>query len=338
VNLVTALFRIPHVRALYSLTGDMRSSLRLHFLYAAMHAGLLPALREPLTKQALAERLGAQRPELLEALLEMGVSLKELSDSGGRYRLSGRRSKALTTPEGDGAFAMAEELLTYHADVYRQFAARLRGAAPGDYLDEHAVLIARSSRVLDPMVGDFVRSLTRTGRPLRMLEVGCGSAIYLRYAAEANLQLTGVAVDVQEEVVKQARENVKAWGVDDRFQIHAADIRRPPPEVAGPFDLITLYNNVYYFEETERPALFRSFRSWLAPGGAFALVSMFHGRTFASIDLDLALRCTAGCTGLPDLERTARQLREAGFSDVKKAKLMLVEPLWGLVARPEAAP
>jgi len=333
VNLVTALFRIPHVRAFYGLFGDMRSSLRLQFLYAAMHAGLLPALREPSTKQELAQRLGAPRVDLLEVLLELGVSLKELSERDGRYRLRGRRSKALITPEGDGAFAMAEEVLTYHADVYQQFAARLHGAAPGTYLDEHGVLIARSSRVLDPIVGDFVRSLTRTGRPLRMLEVGCGSAIYLRYAAEANPQLAGVAVDVQDEVVKQARENLQAWGVADRFQVHVADIRRPPPEVAGPFDLITLYNNVYYFEEAERPALFRSFRSWLAPGGAFALVSMFHGRTFGSIDLDLALRCTAGCTGLPDLEQTARELNEAGFSDVKKAKLMPLEPLWGLVAR-----
>jgi SAM-dependent methyltransferase len=333
VNVVTALFRVPHVRALVSLIGDTRSSLRLHFLYAAMHAGLLQALRAPSTKEELVQRLGVQRPELLEALLALGVSLKELSESGGRYRLRGRRSKALVTPEGDPAFAMVEEILIYHADVYRRLGASLRGAAPGNYLDEHAILIARSSRVLDPMVGDFVRSLTRTGRPLRMLEVGCGSGIYLRYAAEANPQLTGVAVDVQEEVVKQARENVQAWGVGDRFQVHVADIRRPPPEVAGPFDLITLYNNVYYFEEAERPALFRSFRSWLAPGGAFALVSMFHGRTSASIDLDLALRCTAGCTGLPDLEQTARQLLDAGFSDVKKAKLMPGEPLWGLVAR-----
>ena len=332
MNPVPALFRIPHVRALFSLVRDGEACVRLHFLYAAMHAGVLQAL--PASKEALVERLGVQRPELLEALLDLGVAVKELSHRNGRYAIRGGRSRALVTEEGDPALAMVEELLTYHADVYRQLAPRLKGAELGDYLDEHALLIARSSRVLDPLVKSFVRSVVSPGRPVRMLEVGCGSGIYLRYAAEANPQLSGVAIDVQPDVVERARENLRSWGVGDRFQVYVADIRKPPPEVAGPFDLITLYNNVYYFAEEERLNLFRAFRSWLTPGGAFSMVSMFRGTTYMSADLDLALRCTAGCTALPTLDRVRAQLREAGFAPATTKKLMPVEPFYGLVARP----
>jgi len=338
VNLsgASAVLRVPHARTQLSVVRDIEASLRLHFLYAAAQCGLLAAL--PASNDELAQRLSAQRKELLDALLELGLALKELSKSNGRYRIRGRRSRAAASEAGDPLLAMIEEMLTYHADVYRQFTSRLRGGALGNYLDELGAVIARSSRVLDPFVRSFVRSLAGTGRPMRILEVGCGSGIYLRYAAEANPQLTGVAVDVQPSVVEQARANLAAWGVADRFQVLPADIRNPPPEVAGPFDLITLYNNVYYFEEAERPALFRRFRSWLTPGGAFALVSLFHGRTFASMDLDLALRSTVGHTALPELASVRAQLREGGFGHVKTVKLMPMEPLYGLVARPEAAP
>jgi cyclopropane fatty-acyl-phospholipid synthase-like methyltransferase len=167
-----------------------------------------------------------------------------------------------------------------------------------------------------------------------MLEVGCGTGIYLRYAAEANPHLSGVAIDVQPAVVERARENLRSWGVADRFEICVADVRRPTAGMAGPFDLITLYNNVYYFAESERVALFRTFRSWLKPDGAFALVSTFRGRTFMSADLDLALRCTAGCTALPTLDALRGQLSDAGFSAIETRKLMPVEPLYGLLAKP----
>ena len=318
---------------MYRVVRDVEASLRLHFLRAASDCGLLGALETPSPKAELVERLRVQRPELLDALLELGLALKELSESNGRYRIRGRRSRAVASEAGDPLLAMIEEMLSYHADVYRQFTSRLRGGALGNYLDEFGGTIARSSRVLDPFVRGFVRSLAGTGRPVRILEVGCGSGIYLRYAAEANPQVTGVALDIQPSVVEQARANLTAWGVADRFHVLLADIRNPPPEVAGPFDLITLYNNVYYFEERERPALFRTFRSWLAPGGALALVSLFHGRTLASVDLDLALRSTVGHTALPELEPVRAQLREGGFVHVKTVKLMPIEPLYGLVAK-----
>jgi cyclopropane fatty-acyl-phospholipid synthase-like methyltransferase len=113
-----------------------------------------------------------------------------------------------------------------------------------------------------------------------------------------------------------------------------ADIRQPPPEAAGPFDLITLHNNVYYFEPEERPELFRRLRSLLSPDGALALTTMMRGSTPASLDLDLGLRSTIGCTPLPALPDVVQQLNAGGFTRVRHEKLMPLEPLYGIVARP----
>lgn len=328
-GLVTSI-RLPHVRALGALLGDVRSFLRLHFLATACEAGLLRAL--PATREELVAALAVQRPELLDGLLELGLTVRELSLSGGRYRIRGHRARALVSEGGDPLAAMLEELGGYHSSVYQQLVARMRGAPLGTYLDANATIIARSSRMLEPLQRNFVWDIVRPDGALRLLEIGCGSGVYLRCAAERNSQLTGVAIELQEEVAELARANLREWGVGGRFEIVSGDARHVLAQLDGQFDIVTLYNNVYYFEEAERPALFREMRSKLAPGGVVGLVSLMRGRSMAGVDLDIALRSTAGCTALPDIDELEAQLREAGFAQVRRVKLMPFDPFYGLAA------
>jgi cyclopropane fatty-acyl-phospholipid synthase-like methyltransferase len=103
-------------------------------------------------------------------------------------------------------------------------------------------------------------------------------------------------------------------------------------DVTGQFDLVTMHQNIYYFEEDERAALFARVRSWLAPGGRLALTSFMQGRTPASINFDIALRCTVGCTALPTVDEVVASLKGAGFARVESAQLMPLEPLYGIIA------
>jgi SAM-dependent methyltransferase len=324
---VTSL-RVPNLLAQLLLIRDQTSFVRVQFLTAAIETGLLKAL--PATHDELVHAIGVQRPDVLDGLLALGVGLKELSLSGGRYRARGQRAKVLASDSGDALAAMLEELAGYHSDVYRRMLDSLRGAPSRDYLTEHSALIARSSRALEPYMAPFVRSLAK--RYARLLEVGCGSGVYLRVAAEANAQLTGTAIEMAPAVVEQARANLVSWGVAGRFQVLAGDARHLPAEVTGPFGLITLYNNVYYFTPEERSGLLRSLRSLLVPGGTFALVTLVPGKSVISLDFDLALRCTAGCTPLPSVDDVTALLREAGFSKVQTTRLMPTEPFYGFAA------
>jgi SAM-dependent methyltransferase len=328
-----AVLRAPQVYAQWLLLRDVQPYFRIQFLDFAIDSGLLRALRSPRTRDELCSELAVTRFDLLDRALDLGVALKELAVRDGRYRLRGRRARALATDEGDPLAAMIEEYVTYHASVYRELTARMRGAPPGEYLDGHATVIARSSRVLQPFLARFVRKIVRNRGPLRLLEIGCGSGVYLRHATEANPAVTGVAVEIQPEVAEQARMNLAQWGLDDRFTVSAGDIRQPPAEVSGQFDLVTLHQNVYYFAEEERIALFERVRSWLLPGGRLVLTSFMQGKTPASIDFDIALRCTAGCTGLPTLDELVAALRLAGFDRVESVRLMPLEPFYGMIAR-----
>ncbi len=332
IDRFTAVLRTPHGLAQWLMLRDVRPYLRVQFLLVAIESGLLRALRAPRTRDELVRDLGAARPDLLDSVLRLGVALKELAVRGGRYRLVGRRSRALAEETGDHLAAMVEEMTTYHASVYRELARRIRGAEPGRYLDDHAAVLARSSRVLEPFVGSYVRKLVRDRGAVRMLEIGCGSGVYLRYAAEANSSVRGVAIEVQPEVARQAAANLGAWGIGERFRVIAGDVRQPPPDIEGPFDLVTLHNNIYYFAADERPALFGRLQSWLAPKGRLVVSSLMQGDTLAALDLDVALACTVGCTPLPDLDELLAQLRATPFTSVEPARLMPLEPLYGIVA------
>ncbi|MBI5289675.1 MAG: methyltransferase domain-containing protein [Chloroflexi bacterium] len=325
--------RIPHGYAQWLLMRDAQTYFRIQFLYFSIDAGLLKALRSPRTRDQLRTELGVTRPDLLDRALDLGVAVKELALKDGRYTLRGRRARTLALDDGDQLVAMIDELATYHASVYRDLASRMRGAPPGDYLDQHATVIARSSRVLEPFLARFVRTLMRDRGPIRLLEIGCGSGIYLREAAAANPAVTGIAVDIQPAVAEQARINLAQWGIGDRFTVAAGDIRHPPPEVAGDFDLITMHQNIYYFQESERTALFEGLRARLRPGGRYVLSSFMRGQTPAAIDFDIALRCTAGCAALPAVDDLVASLRASGFDHVEPSRLMPLEPRYGLIAR-----
>lgn len=324
----------PHALTQIRLTRDLDPFLRLHFLYAAIETGLLTHLAAaPATREGLTQKLGAARPEFLYLLLDLGVALGELALADGQYHLKGQRARALGAPNGDALAAFLEECIAYHGSVYRHLAARIKGAPLGDYLEDKGPLIARSSRTIEPLMKDFVTGTIARCRPSRLLEIGCGSGIYLNYAAAAHPPLHGTGIDLNQAVVEQTRHNLAAWGIADRFTIMPADIRETPDAITGPFDFISLYNNLYYFTPEERPALFRNIHSRLAPRGTFAAVSLMQGKNAMNISFDIVLRSTIGCAALPELNETISQLRAAGFAEIETVPIMPSGSFYGVLAR-----
>lgn len=327
------LFRAPDLLAQIALNRDAHAFFRIHFLWAMSATGLLVRLRSWASREELAKDFGVGDPGLLEALLDVGVALRELTCDGSRYRIKGKRSEALARQGGDALVAALDEYVTYHSAVYRDLPGRLSDGRPGEYLRDKGPLVARSSRMLEPFMVDFVRRTVAGKGTMRLLEVGCGSGIYLRHASGANPSLTGIGIDIEGDVVRETSARLVAWGIDDRFKILLADARSASPELRGPFDLITLYNNIYYFRIGERTSLLTGLRERLCPGGALAIISLFDGGSAAAAHFDFVLRSTAGCAAMGTLEELVRQLRESGFGEITSVKLMPGQPFHGVIAR-----
>ena len=120
--------------------------------------------------------------------------------------------------------------------------------------------------VAEPLIGPFLGGVVRPRGARRILEVGCGSGVNLRHVAAIE-GTTGLGVDVDPDVVAQAARNLATWGLTDRFAVAQVDVReqsegRPPPELAGPWDLVLLMQNVYYFAGDERADLFGACGHW----------------------------------------------------------------------------
>lgn len=333
MNALMTLLRLPDLSAQLGLARDAEAFVRLHFLYAASIAGILGRLGSWTSRGELARQINAAHVDVLDALLEVGVALRELARDGDHFRICGKRSAALAKGRGDALSAVIEECVTYHAAVYRDFPKRLCNGLAGDYLTGKGEMVARSSRVLEPFMVEFVRQRVAGKGAVRMLEIGCGSGVYLRHAAEANPAATGLGIDIQEGVVRETSARLVEWGLDGRFDVLRADIRKPAPELVGPFDLITLYNNIYYFAPEERVALLDGLRKRLRPGGSLALTSMFQAGTTAAANFDLVLRSTCGCSAMGTLGQLVEQLHESRYANVVTDRLIPGQPFYAVTAK-----
>lgn len=321
------LFRLPHLAAQAGIDRDMNASIRLNFLHTTSSSGLLRQLRDWKQPSEL-----EPQSETLPGLLDVGVALGELKRNGNRYRVSGKRAIALSGGDGDSLAALIEEFVTYHAAVYRDFGHLSADADQGNYLADKGELIARSSRVLEPFMVEFVQNQVAGKGALSILEVGCGSGIYLHHAARANPQATGIGIDLQKEVIAETSKRLAEWGLTPRFRVMSADAREARAETTGPFDLITLYNNIYYFPEKERVSLLVSLRERLKPSGKLAVVSLFAGKTVTAANFEFVLSSTIGCAPMGTVEHFVGQLHKSGFREVTPTRLIPVQPFFGITA------
>lgn len=337
VDLALSGFHLRHKRAHGLLVRDFVSWLRVEFLGTAAATGVLAALVEPRTVDELACDLstddGGCDPELLRSLLRVGESVGELrAEEDGRWRLAGVRARAMVDPAVDGLAALPEEAVAYGTDVYRQLGDRLAGAPPGNYIEAHGELVARASRVAEPIFGPLLHDLVHTRRPRRVLEIGCGSGVNLRHLADASAAVTGTGLDIDAAVADQARRNLQRWGLDDRFAIRTGDVRRASHDLPGPWDLVLLMQNIYYFAASDRVDVLARARA-LAPGGAVVVATAVAGTGDpAAAHLDLVLRSTAGNTGLPTVDELRSDLRAAGFEVTEERRLAPLQPLRAIVA------
>ncbi|MFF2654976.1 SAM-dependent methyltransferase [Streptomyces sp. NPDC058045] len=313
------------------LLRDSQQFTRMHFLSAAVRLGLLDALASPASPAELEERLGvdATRTTQFRLFLELGCSVGELGSQGGVYRLKGRRARALVGQGGSVLRALVEEQAGYHSTAYRELPETLRGGALGDHLPRYAGVIAESSRIAEGVIADYVTEAVREAPGGRVLDVGCGSGVYLR-AAAGRPGSTGTGLDVQPASVELAEANLRDWSLADRFTVRQGDVRET--DLDGPYDVILLLNNIYYFAPKERTELFRTLRGALSENGTLVLVSIFHDSNPTSLGLDLVLACTEGCYALTTPQELVPELRDAGFRRVRTDQLVVGQSLCALRA------
>jgi SAM-dependent methyltransferase len=316
------LLRDGRLSALVSAVGELKSFYKLSYVAAAGKAGLLNRLASgPATLDSLAEFYAAsgQGRGALEAWLQFGLRLGIIRLGPRGYSLRGL-AKKLARTENDPVLAMVEEVVDLHHKLITATIPKIRAGELWSLSDQDGELIARSSRVLESFQAEIIRSTFPARGPVRLLEIGCGYGVYLRYAAERNSSLTALGLELQPTVAETAKRNVFAWGHQTRVKVETGDIREKAPD--DPFDIATLYNNVYYFPVEERVRLLRHISSFLKPGGFLLLTTCCQGGSLGAEALNLWGAATGGAGRLPGEDELVTQLREAGYQTVKTKNLV----------------
>jgi SAM-dependent methyltransferase len=330
IQTIKNLIKSGQLPMLVRIGNDFKHAYRLFFVASAQKNGFLKALcREPVPFQKLAKEFCKAEGSMdaLKSWLDMGVHLGELKLDKNGYTLKGY-SKKLSLPENDAMLAMIEEVVFLHHKIMIDTPSILKNGKLWGLEDQDGEMIARSSRMLEPFQTEAVDRFFPAAGPVRLLEVGCGSGFYAKYAAECNRDLTAVCVDLQPGVAEMARRNFETWKLTGRVNVEQGDIRDKKPEEF--FDIVTLFNNIYYFRVNERKTLFKHLLSFLKPGGMLLITTCCKGGSLVTDVLDIWGTSTEGCGGLPAPADIKRQMKEAGFKKIQSKNLVPGESFYAL--------
>jgi 2-polyprenyl-3-methyl-5-hydroxy-6-metoxy-1,4-benzoquinol methylase len=312
---------------LFGLLNTGNEFYRASFISAALSRGVYENFIDGKASfEHLCEKLAVSNRDGLRAWLELGVSLGELKRTANEYQIQGKISKALLNPVNDAFKALLEEVVSYHY-VYVMDTPTMLGKHEWFPFDQTpGELVARSSRVSEPFIFEAVDVVIPRQGDFQLLEVGCGSGIYIHRACTRNPELHAVGLEFQEKVANVARKNIRAWGLENRATIKHADVRNYSR--SQKFDLVTLHQNIYYFPVQERENLFRHLKEYLKLGGQVLLTSACQGGGPGIQGLNIQVSTTEGFSPLPNPNELCQQLKAAGFIEVKTKRLVPFESFW----------
>lgn len=310
------------VGLMYKINKTTTEFYRAGFISTAFSEGIYDVLsRGSASCKEIQSGIGSEwNEEGLKAWLDLGVSLGELGKSNDQYRIKSSFSKKLLQPENDTwqAFLQARVEIFYNYII--KTPAFLKQNKQFEFSQSYGELFARSSRTVEPILFDITDSTIPKNDRCHLLEVGCGSGIYIKRACDRNPNLTVLGIELQNEVADFAKTNILKWKIEDRATIEVCDIR----EYRGKqlFDIITFYNLIYYFPTKERVNLLSHLCGFLNPGGQLVLTTLCPENDPSIQLMNLWASMTDGCGPLPHPEQLIDQLKDSGFTKIQSEKLI----------------
>ena len=310
------------IALMYRINKTMNEFYRAGFISTAISEGIYDVLSHgPSSCKDIQKAIGSDfNQQGLEAWLDLGVSLGELDRSSAGYSIKSEFSKKLLRTSNDTwkAFFQARVEIFYNYII--KTPAFLKQNKQFEFSQSYGELFARSSRTVESILIDVVDSIIPRKGSYHLLEVGCGSGVYIKRACDRNPYLTVIGLELQEKVADFARENTLKWKIEDRVTIEPVDIRKYKCDKR--FDIVTFYNLIYYFPVNERTDLLRHLGSLLNPNGQLIITTLCSGNDPSIQLMNLWASMTDGCGSLPYPGQVCDQLKEAGFDKVQFERLI----------------
>lgn len=283
-----------------------------HLIRAARTSGLIGQLREgQRTHDQLCQTLSLAAETsslLLDALVAIGI----IEKYGDDYALS-RAGHLLCQYDEDLGDRRWDRLLD-----------RLKGESNREEVDDqhqfdylaatqwaHTASAIQAGEILNLGGED------EPGGP-KILDLGCGSAVWSCAMAHRDSHATVVAVDHQ-SALQAAMATAESIGLTTRFRIIESD----PEQVTLPpdaFDIVLLAQRLHNLSNVRAESLLRSAIAAAKPGGRIVVIDLFRGPTKPSLAesveaLTLELNTSGG--HMRSLEQAQQQLASQGLEKIQ---------------------
>jgi hypothetical protein len=175
----------------------------------------------------------------------------------------------------------------------------------------------------------------RHRRGLRVLELGCASAVFSLTFAHNDPTSRFVLVDAPERL-QLARSGAESLDVTERLEFVEQDYLGYEPE-PGSADLVIFASVIHRHDEAQVQQLIQRGKKALVRGGELCIIDVFPGqdrgnRFRAVFELELAMRLSRGQAH--SVFMLQDWLRTAGFGDIQFTHLPAPPYLWGLILAP----
>jgi 2-polyprenyl-3-methyl-5-hydroxy-6-metoxy-1,4-benzoquinol methylase len=304
-------------------------------LAAGVQLGVFSTLAGgPKTAAAIAGAAGASERGMT-MLLDALVALELLGKKGDRYELTADSARYLVRGSPDYAGAMLENDMLWEA--WGHLAESVRSGKPWRSAN-HRELAEKFFPILIRTLHVFNRDMARrlaaalvpheTVRGLRVLDIGCGSAVWSIAIAERDLEAQVTALDLP-AVLETTREYLAREGVLDQYELRPGDLHSAELEPSR-YDLVLLGNIVHGESPEQSRELFRRIHKALEPGGRIAIIDMVPNdeRTGPPFPLLFALNMLLNTDGggTYTLAEYSEWLKEAGFAKVETVDIAAHSP------------
>ena len=306
----------------------------LHAIRAAVELGVIGALRNG---QKTAEQLATELevyPDALKQLLEVVAGSELVEKWGDDYALA---PIARLIP--DRFYDFGDEYWK-HLPLYVKTGAALPICDEIPLTDlDYAVNKASEEWTLTPtaLTAAKVLDMGKTRRGVRILEIGCGSAVFGATLAHSDPDAVISLLD-DSFGLQRAKQTVESIGLDRKvsyIEYKSLDDLDSVPELKGEtFDLVLLAGQIHRRTASECKQLFSQLFSLVKPERELAIIDVFHGQEEGDLqrsifELELALRTSRG--RLHDPRELEASLKEVGFGQIQFAHLPTAPFYWGLV-------
>jgi 2-polyprenyl-3-methyl-5-hydroxy-6-metoxy-1,4-benzoquinol methylase len=307
---------------LFQINKTVREFCRAGFISTALTEGIYDVLSKgPASCEDLQKAIDTDfNKEGLIAWLDLGVSLGELKRSQNLYSINGKFSKEILKPANDTWKSFFQARVEIFHNYIINTPSQLKKHKKFEFSQSYGELFARSSRTVEPFLLDIVDEIIPQTEKCSLLEVGCGSGIYIKRACDRNPNLNALGLELQEKVADFARDNVTVWQIADRVEIVAKDIRDYNCE--NKYDIITFFNLIYYFPVKERIDVIRKLKGLVRPSGQLVLTTLCPINEPSIQLMNLWSSMTEGFGPLPTPKEIICLFKEAGFSKFQDKKLM----------------